>query len=83
MRTAISLREAGMLAALLIMLAAPICPAHGQATAPAENLVDQLGGLETAPEREKAPSPDVLGALPARCINCRKDGPDMVTVPAL
>jgi OOP family OmpA-OmpF porin len=50
MRTAISLRDAGMLAALLIMLAVPVCPARGQATAPAENLVDQLAGLETAPE---------------------------------
>ena len=38
-----------MLAALLIMLAAPY-PARAQATAPAENLVDALAGLETAPE---------------------------------
>jgi OOP family OmpA-OmpF porin len=49
MRTADPLRNAGMLAALLIMLAAP-CPAHAQATAPAEDLVGALGGLETAPE---------------------------------
>ncbi|HXO71491.1 MAG TPA: OmpA family protein [Bradyrhizobium sp.] len=43
------LRHAGLLAALLIMLAAP-CPARAQATAPAEDLVGALGGLETAPE---------------------------------
>jgi OOP family OmpA-OmpF porin len=43
------LRDAGMLAALLIMLAAPY-PARAQATAPAENLVDALAGLETPPE---------------------------------
>jgi OmpA-OmpF porin, OOP family len=49
MRSANPLRDAGMLAALLIMLAAPY-PARAQATAPAENLVDQLTGLETAPE---------------------------------
>jgi outer membrane protein OmpA-like peptidoglycan-associated protein len=53
MRTTISLRDAGMLAALLIMLAAP-CPALAQATAPAENLVDALAGLETAPEIDVA-----------------------------
>ncbi|MHB8269973.1 OmpA family protein [Bradyrhizobium sp.] len=50
MRNAISLRDAAMLAALLIMLAVPLCPARGQATAPAENLVDALAGPETAPE---------------------------------
>ena len=49
MRTANSLRDAGALAALLIMLAAPY-PARAQATAPAENLVDALAGLETAQE---------------------------------
>jgi OmpA-OmpF porin, OOP family len=50
MRTAWSLRDTGMLAALLIMLAAPY-PARAQATAPAENLVDALAaGLDTAPE---------------------------------
>jgi outer membrane protein OmpA-like peptidoglycan-associated protein len=43
-------REAGLLAAMLIMLAAPICPALAQATVPAENLVDQLTSPETAPE---------------------------------
>ena len=48
------LRDAGMLAALLIMLAAPAFPALAQATAPAENLVDALAGLETAPELELA-----------------------------
>jgi outer membrane protein OmpA-like peptidoglycan-associated protein len=49
MRTANPWRDAGLLAALLIILAAP-CPARAQATAPAENLVDALAGLETAPE---------------------------------
>jgi outer membrane protein OmpA-like peptidoglycan-associated protein len=49
MRTANRWRDAGLLAALLIILAAP-CPARAQATAPAENLVDALAGLETAPE---------------------------------
>ncbi len=39
-----------MLAALLIMLAVPLCPAHAQATAPAEDLVGALAGPETAPE---------------------------------
>jgi outer membrane protein OmpA-like peptidoglycan-associated protein len=48
------LRNPGLLAALLIMLAAPACPALAQATAPPENLVDQLAGLETAPELELA-----------------------------
>jgi OOP family OmpA-OmpF porin len=50
------LRDAGMLAALLIMLAAPACPALAQATAtaPAENLVDQLTGPDTGPEIEGA-----------------------------
>jgi OOP family OmpA-OmpF porin len=47
------LRNAGPLAALLIMLAWPY-PAHAQATAPAENLVDALGGPETAPELDIA-----------------------------
>ena len=50
MRTASSLRDAGMFAALLIMLAVPVCPARGQATPPAENLVDALAGPETVPE---------------------------------
>jgi OmpA-OmpF porin, OOP family len=50
MHPASPLRDAGLLAALLVMLAAPVGPARGQATAPAENLVDQLAGLETAPE---------------------------------
>jgi outer membrane protein OmpA-like peptidoglycan-associated protein len=45
-----ALRDAGLLAALLIMLAAPVRPALAQATAPAENLVEQLAGLETALE---------------------------------
>jgi outer membrane protein OmpA-like peptidoglycan-associated protein len=54
MRAAKPLRDAGMLAALLIMLAAPAFPALAQATAPAENLVDALAGLETAPELELA-----------------------------
>ncbi|HEV7410777.1 MAG TPA: OmpA family protein [Bradyrhizobium sp.] len=49
MHRANPLRDAGILAALLIMLAAPY-PVRAQATAPAENLVDQLAGLETAPE---------------------------------
>ncbi len=48
------LGNAGLLAALLIMLAAPPCPALAQATAPAENLVDALAGLETAPELDIA-----------------------------
>jgi outer membrane protein OmpA-like peptidoglycan-associated protein len=47
------LREAGMLAALLIMLAAPF-PARAQATAPAEDLVGALSGLETPPEIDTA-----------------------------
>jgi OOP family OmpA-OmpF porin len=49
MRTASPLRDAGMLAALLVMLAAP-CPARAQAAAPAEDLVGALSGPETAPE---------------------------------
>src|SRR5947209_8708696 len=49
MQPAPRLRNAGMLAAVLIMLAAAACPALAQATAP-ENLVDALAGLETAPE---------------------------------
>jgi outer membrane protein OmpA-like peptidoglycan-associated protein len=49
MRIVNPLRDAGMLAALLIMLAAPTA-VRAQATAPAENLVDQLTGPETAPE---------------------------------
>lgn len=49
MHCANPLRDAGMLAALLIMLATPTA-AHAQAAAPAENLVDRLAGLETAPE---------------------------------
>src|ERR1700710_983090 len=44
------LRDAGILAALLIMLTAPPGPALAQAQAPAENLVDQLAGPDTAPE---------------------------------
>lgn len=54
MHPANPLRNAGTLAALLIMLAAPACPALAQATAPAENLVDQLAGPETAPELDIA-----------------------------
>jgi outer membrane protein OmpA-like peptidoglycan-associated protein len=56
MHPANPLRDAGLLAALLIMLAAPACPALAQATAPApaENLVDALAGLETAPELDIA-----------------------------
>jgi OmpA-OmpF porin, OOP family len=50
MHSANPLRDAGLLAAVLIMLAAPAYPALAQATAPAENLVDQLAGLDTAPE---------------------------------
>jgi outer membrane protein OmpA-like peptidoglycan-associated protein len=50
MRTAISLRDAGMMAALLIMLVAPLGPARAQATAPAENLVGALAAPDTAPE---------------------------------
>jgi OmpA-OmpF porin, OOP family len=53
MRTARSLRDTGILAALLIMLAAPY-PARAQATAPAEDLVGALAGLETAPEIDVA-----------------------------
>jgi OOP family OmpA-OmpF porin len=47
------LRDAGLLAALLIMLAAPH-PARAQATAPAEDLVGALSGLETVPEIDTA-----------------------------
>ncbi|MEA2835608.1 MAG: hypothetical protein QOD89_158 [Bradyrhizobium sp.] len=54
MRPAHPLRHASLLAALLIMLAAPAGPARAQATAPAENLVEKLGGLETAPELDLA-----------------------------
>jgi len=49
MRRVNRLRDAGLLTALLIMLAAP-CPARAQATAPAEDLVGALAGLETAPD---------------------------------
>jgi outer membrane protein OmpA-like peptidoglycan-associated protein len=49
-----ALRDAGLLAVLLIMLAAPVRPALAQATAPAENLVDQLAGPETALELDLA-----------------------------
>jgi outer membrane protein OmpA-like peptidoglycan-associated protein len=49
MHPAYPLRDAGLLVALLVMLAAPTA-ALAQATAPAENLVDQLAGLETGPE---------------------------------
>jgi outer membrane protein OmpA-like peptidoglycan-associated protein len=49
MYSAKTLRNAGLLAALLIMLAAPHA-AHAQATAPAEDLVAALAGAETAPE---------------------------------
>jgi outer membrane protein OmpA-like peptidoglycan-associated protein len=45
-----ALRDAGLLAAPLIMLAAPVPPALAQATAPTENPVDQLAGPETALE---------------------------------
>jgi OmpA-OmpF porin, OOP family len=54
MRTASPLRDAGMLAALLIMLAAPVGLALAQTTAPAENLIDALAGLETAPDIDVA-----------------------------
>jgi outer membrane protein OmpA-like peptidoglycan-associated protein len=54
MHPANPLRDAGLLAALLITLAAPACPALAQATAPAENLVGQLAGPETAPELDVA-----------------------------
>lgn len=49
MQLANLLRDAGLLAALLIVLAAPY-PARAQTAAPAENLVDALAGPETAPE---------------------------------
>jgi outer membrane protein OmpA-like peptidoglycan-associated protein len=54
MHPANPLRNAGLLAGLLIMLTAPACPALAQATAPAENLVDALAGPETAPELDIA-----------------------------
>jgi OOP family OmpA-OmpF porin len=56
MQPANRLRYPGTLAAVLIMLAAPALPAFAQATAtaPAENLVDALAGLETAPELDVA-----------------------------
>jgi outer membrane protein OmpA-like peptidoglycan-associated protein len=44
--------HAGLLAVLLGLLAAP--PAFAQAAAPAENLVEQLGGPDTAPELDIA-----------------------------
>ena len=53
MYSAKTLRNAGLLAALLIMLAAPYA-AHAQATAPAEDLVAALAGAETAPEIDVA-----------------------------
>lgn len=54
MHLAGTLRDAGLLAALLIMLAAPVRPALAQGTAPTENLVDQLIGPETALELDLA-----------------------------
>jgi outer membrane protein OmpA-like peptidoglycan-associated protein len=53
MYSARTLRNAGLLAALLIVLAAPYA-AHAQATAPAEDLVGALAGAETAPELDIA-----------------------------
>jgi outer membrane protein OmpA-like peptidoglycan-associated protein len=50
MHPANPLRNAGLLAALLIMLTVPLGPVRAQATAPAEDLVGALSGLETAPE---------------------------------
>jgi len=47
-------RNAGPLAALLIVLAAPASPVLAQAPAPAENLADQLAGSEGAPELDLA-----------------------------
>jgi len=46
--------NAGALAALLIVLAAPEFPALAQAPAPAENLADQLAGSDAAPELDLA-----------------------------
>jgi OmpA-OmpF porin, OOP family len=54
MQLAKALRDAGLLTALLIMLAAPARLALAQATAPAENLVDQLAGPGTALELDLA-----------------------------
>jgi outer membrane protein OmpA-like peptidoglycan-associated protein len=47
-------RNAGALAALLIVLAAPASPVLAQTPAPSENLVDQLAGPDTAPEIDVA-----------------------------
>src|ERR1051326_3114472 len=46
--------NAGALAALLIVLAAPEFPALAQAPAAAENLADQLAGSDSAPELDLA-----------------------------
>jgi outer membrane protein OmpA-like peptidoglycan-associated protein len=56
MQPANPLRGAGLLAAVLILLAAPVSPARAQATAPApaENLAGALAGPETAPEIDVA-----------------------------
>ena len=48
------LRNAAALAALLMVLAGPARPALAQTPAPAENLVDQLAGPDTAPEIDVA-----------------------------
>jgi OOP family OmpA-OmpF porin len=44
------LRGIGLLAGLLIVVAAPASPARAQAVATPESLVNQLAGLETAPD---------------------------------
>ncbi len=53
-RTRCLFRNAGPLAALLIVLAAPEFPALAQAPAAAENLADQLAGSDAAPELDIA-----------------------------
>ena len=45
---------AGLLTSALMLFAAPSPPAHAQAAAPAENLVNALGGLDAAPDMDVA-----------------------------
>jgi OmpA-OmpF porin, OOP family len=49
-----SLRDLGLLTGALMLLAAPSPPARAQAPVPAENLVNALIGLDTAPDIDVA-----------------------------
>jgi outer membrane protein OmpA-like peptidoglycan-associated protein len=44
----------GLLTSALMLFAAPLPPAHAQTAAPVENLVNALGGLDTAPDLDVA-----------------------------